>query len=79
MQRMTEGFTDGTLMEFTEPELVAEVVYQAATDEKDQLTYPAGNDAIRTYEKRLKDGPEAYRKGLTKYLNLKGPYSVTAL
>jgi NAD(P)-dependent dehydrogenase (short-subunit alcohol dehydrogenase family) len=79
VQRMTAGFTDGTLMEFTEPELIAKVVYQAATDGKDQLTYPAGNDAIRTYEKRLKDGPEAYRKGLTKYLNLESPYSVTAL
>jgi NAD(P)-dependent dehydrogenase (short-subunit alcohol dehydrogenase family) len=79
MQRMMEGFSDGTLMEFTEPELIAEIVYRAATDEKDQLTYPAGNDAERIYAKRLKEGPEAYRKGLTQYLNLESLYSETAL
>jgi hypothetical protein len=79
MQRMMEGFSDGTLMEFTESVLIAEVVYRAATDEKDQLTYPAGNDAERIYAKRLKEGPEAYRKHLTQYLNLESPYSVTAL
>jgi NAD(P)-dependent dehydrogenase (short-subunit alcohol dehydrogenase family) len=74
MAKMMEGFNDGTLMEFTEAEQIAEVVYQAATDEKDQLTYPAGNDAVRLYAKRLAEGPEAYRINLTKYLNLQSPY-----
>jgi NAD(P)-dependent dehydrogenase (short-subunit alcohol dehydrogenase family) len=74
LAKMNEGFSDGTLMEFTEAEQIAEVVYQAATDEKDQLTYPAGNDAVRLYAKRLAEGPEAYRIGLTKYLNLQSPY-----
>jgi NAD(P)-dependent dehydrogenase (short-subunit alcohol dehydrogenase family) len=79
MQRMMEGFTDGTLMEFTEPNLIADVVYQAATDEKDQLTYPAGNDAVRIYAQRQLQGSEAYRKYLNHYLNLESPYGVTAL
>ncbi|WP_221392752.1 SDR family oxidoreductase [Dyadobacter sp. NIV53] len=79
MQRLTEGFTDGTLMEFSETIVIAEVVYLAATDEKDQLTYPAGNDAMRIYNKRLKDGPEVYRNTVAKYLNLESPYGVTAL
>lgn len=79
MAKLTEGFTDGTLMEFSESEVIAEVVFEAATDEKDQLTYPAGNDAVRIYEKRLKEGPEAFRKNITKYLNLETPYSVVAL
>jgi len=74
MMKMMEGFNDGTLMEFTEPEAIAEVVYQAATDNKDQLTYPAGNDAVRLYAKRLAEGPEAYRINLTKYFNLQSPY-----
>ena len=78
MAKMMEGFQDGTLMEFTEPDVIAEVVYVAATDEKDQLTYPAGNDAVRIYGKRLAQGPEAFRKDLAAYLNLKSPYqSVT--
>lgn len=75
MERMMGGFNDGTLMEFTEAELIAEVVYEAATDEKDQLTYPAGNDAVRIYAKRLAEGSEAYRRELTSYLNLKNPYT----
>ena len=75
MAKMTEGFNDGTLMEFTEAEQIAQVVYEAAIDQKDQLTYPAGNDAVRLYAKRLAEGPEAYRIGLTKYLNLQSPYS----
>ncbi len=74
MAKMMEGFNDGTLMEFTEPEVIAEVVYQAATDHKDKLTYPAGNDALRLYAERLAVGPETYRINLTKYLNLQSPY-----
>lgn len=78
MAKMMEGFQDGTLMEFTAPDDIAKVVYHAATDGADQLTYPAGNDAVRLYAKRLEQGPEAYRKDLTAYLNLQSPYqSVT--
>ncbi|MET1057378.1 MAG: SDR family oxidoreductase [Pedobacter sp.] len=77
-QKMMEGFTDGTLMEFSEAELIAAVVYQAATDGEDKLTYPAGNDAARISEKRRKQGPEAYRKELFEYLNLESPYTVSA-
>jgi NAD(P)-dependent dehydrogenase (short-subunit alcohol dehydrogenase family) len=76
MAKMMEGFNDGTLMEFTEAEQIAEVVYQAATDGQDQLTYPAGNDAVRLYAKRLAEGPESYRINLTKYLNLQSPYQL---
>jgi len=77
MQRMTEGFTNGTLMEFTDAENIAAVVYQAATDQQDKLTYPAGKDAERIYAKRLEEGPEAYRKRITQYLRLKSPYTNT--
>jgi len=79
MAKMMEGFQDGTLMEFTEPDQIAEVVYRAATDEEDQLTYPAGNDSVRLYAKRLAHGPEAYRRDLTAYLNLQSPYKTTAV
>ena len=74
MAKMMEGFQDGTLMEFTEPDIIAEVVYLAATDGKDQLTYPAGNDAVRIYAKRLAQGPEAFRIDLRTYLNLENPF-----
>lgn len=41
---------------------VADIVYEAATDDKDQLLYVAGNDAIELYSRRLEIGSEAARK-----------------
>jgi NAD(P)-dependent dehydrogenase (short-subunit alcohol dehydrogenase family) len=49
-------------VQFSAPEAIAEVVYQAATDQQDQLRYPAGADAIVTYTHRLGVGPEAFRR-----------------
>lgn len=72
--RMMEGFTDGTLMQFTEADIIAATVYEAATDNRDQLRYLAGADAIKTNLKKTKEGHEGYRLGLANYLNLKSPY-----
>ncbi len=47
---------------FTPAEKIADVVYEAATDGKDQLRYVAGEDAKALYEKRLQVGVEAFRK-----------------
>jgi NAD(P)-dependent dehydrogenase (short-subunit alcohol dehydrogenase family) len=47
---------------YSSPEQIAEVVYQAATDGKDQLRYVAGEDAKATYAMRLQMGDEAFRK-----------------
>ena len=49
---------------YSSPDQIAEVVYQAATDGKDQLRYVAGEDAKATYAMRLKLGDEAFRKGM---------------
>ena len=43
-------------------EQIAEVVYEAATDDKDQVTYVAGADAKGMYSQRLAVGIEAFRK-----------------
>lgn len=43
-------------------EMIAEIVYEAATDNKDQLRYVAGVDANASYAKRMEEGPEAFRK-----------------
>jgi len=45
-------------------EQVAEVVYEAATDNKDQVTYVAGVDAKETYAQRLAIGAEKFRKAI---------------
>jgi hypothetical protein len=49
---------------FSTPDRIAEVVYEAATDGKDQLRYVPGEDAKATYALRLKVGDEAFRKGM---------------
>ncbi|HEY9045639.1 MAG TPA: SDR family oxidoreductase [Ohtaekwangia sp.] len=73
-RKLGEGFTDGTLMEFSDPLELSEVVYEAATDNKDQLRYLAGKDAVRTYANRMETGAEVYRTQLKKYLQLESPY-----
>jgi NAD(P)-dependent dehydrogenase (short-subunit alcohol dehydrogenase family) len=47
---------------FTPAEQIAEVVYEAATDGKEQLRYVAGEDAKALYAQRLEIGDEAFRK-----------------
>jgi NAD(P)-dependent dehydrogenase (short-subunit alcohol dehydrogenase family) len=49
---------------FSSPEQIAEVVYEAATDGKDKLRYPAGADAVALYAQRLQAGDEVFRKGM---------------
>lgn len=45
-------------------EQIAEVVWEAATDGKDQVTYVAGGDAKELYAQRLAAGAEAFRRGV---------------
>jgi NAD(P)-dependent dehydrogenase (short-subunit alcohol dehydrogenase family) len=49
---------------YSSPEQIAEVVYEAATDGKDQLRYIAGADAKAMYAMRLQLGDEAFRKAM---------------
>ena len=49
---------------YSTPAQIAEVVYEAATDGKDQLWYLAGADAKTTYAARLQLGDEAFRKAI---------------
>lgn len=57
--------TDPKQMEtYSSPEQIAEVVYEAATDGKDQLRYIAGADAKAMYETRMQLGDEASRKAM---------------
>ena len=49
---------------YSTPDQIAEVVYEAATDGKDQLRYLAGADGKATYAMRLQVGDEAFRKAI---------------
>ena len=53
---------------YSSPDQIAEVVYEAATDGKDQLRYVAGADAKSMYAMRLQLGDEAFRKAMRQQL-----------
>ena len=65
VDKVMKAITDPKQMEtYSTPDQIAEVVYEAATDGKDQLRYVAGADAAATYAARLQVGEEAFRKGI---------------
>jgi short-subunit dehydrogenase len=67
--KVMSKITDPKQMEtYSAPEQIAEVVYEAATDGKDQLRYVAGADAKATFAMRLQMGDEAFRKTMDKQL-----------
>jgi NAD(P)-dependent dehydrogenase (short-subunit alcohol dehydrogenase family) len=64
LQHLMAGQDSSAQAQFSSPEAIAEVVYEAATDQKDQLRYQAGDDAVTSYAQRLAAGPEAFRQGV---------------
>ena len=65
VEKVMRVITDPAQMEtYSSPAQIAEVVYEAATDGKDQLRYVAGEDAKATYAMRLQIGDEAFRKAM---------------
>jgi short-subunit dehydrogenase len=65
MDKVMTAITDPKQMEtYSTPEQIAEVVYEAATDGKDQLRYVAGADGKATYEARRQLGDEAFRRAI---------------
>ncbi|MBS1660430.1 MAG: SDR family oxidoreductase [Bacteroidetes bacterium] len=59
VEKVSEGYSAEKLSLYSTAEQVADIVYTAATDNKDQLRYIAGHDAIALYTERLENGPEA--------------------
>jgi NAD(P)-dependent dehydrogenase (short-subunit alcohol dehydrogenase family) len=63
VDKVMSAITDPKQMAtYSTPEQIAEVVYEAATDGKDQLRYVAGADAKAMYAMRLQMGDAAFRK-----------------
>jgi len=59
---------DGMMQSASTAEQIAEVVYEAATDGKDQIRYVAGEDARAMYARRLEIGSEESRKEIRKQI-----------
>ena len=67
VNKVMSAITDPKQMEtYSTPEQIAEVVYEAATDGKDQLRYVAGADAMATYAARRQLGDEGFRQAIRK-------------
>jgi NAD(P)-dependent dehydrogenase (short-subunit alcohol dehydrogenase family) len=65
VDRVMSAITDPKQMQsYSTPEQVAGVVYEAATDGKDQLRYLAGGDAKATYAMRLQMGDQAFHRAI---------------
>lgn len=56
--KVSEGYSEEQIANYTKAETVAEIIYNAASDEKSQLRYIAGNDANELYNERLSLTPE---------------------
>lgn len=57
--KVSEGYSAEQVANYTKAEEVAQIIFDAATDGKNQLRYVAGKDAIALYTERLASGPEA--------------------
>lgn len=63
MAKVGEGYNEESIQRYSTPEMVANIIFEAATDNKDLLRYIVGTDAEALYNERLNAGPEAqYRK-----------------
>jgi len=56
--KVSEGYSEEQIANYTKAETVAAIIYNAATDDKNQLRYIAGNDANELYNERLSITPE---------------------
>lgn len=66
MEKVSEGYSAERVSQFSTPEHIASVIYEAATDNKEQLRYVAGPDAIALYAERQEIGAEAQHSRIQK-------------
>jgi NAD(P)-dependent dehydrogenase (short-subunit alcohol dehydrogenase family) len=67
--KVSEGYSKEQVANYTKAADVAKIIYEAATDDKAQLRYLAGNDAVALYQERLELTPEGqFEKTRSQYL-----------
>jgi len=57
-EKVQEGYSPEQVANYSKPEDIAEVIYSAATDNKNQFKYIAGKDANALYNERNENGIE---------------------
>lgn len=60
--KVSEGYSPQQIANYARPAEIAEVIYKAATDKKDQFRYIAGKDAIALFNERNEIGAEVQIK-----------------
>ncbi|TPG39931.1 SDR family oxidoreductase [Flavobacterium pectinovorum] len=58
-EEVSKGYSAEQIANYSKVEDIAQIVYEAATDNKNQLRYIAGNDANALYKERVKSGAES--------------------
>jgi NAD(P)-dependent dehydrogenase (short-subunit alcohol dehydrogenase family) len=66
IDKVSEGYSEDKISQFSTPESIANVIYKAATDTKNQIRYVAGSDAIQLYNERGKLTPEGQFQKIVK-------------
>jgi len=56
--KVSEGYSEEQVANYTKASDVAKIIYDAATDNKGQLRYIAGHDAVALYRERIELSPE---------------------
>jgi len=56
--KVSEGYSEEQVANYTKAADVSQIIFDAATDGKDQLRYVAGKDAIALYNERMTLGPD---------------------
>lgn len=69
--KVSEGYSEEKASQFSTPQSITNVIFEAATDTKDQLRYIAGNDAIALYNERVQKGPEEQYLTIKKIFDFK--------
>lgn len=68
--RLFGGFSDESTKMASTAEEIAEIVYEAATDGKNQIRYIAGKDANALRKRQLEIGREEFRKEISQQFGL---------
>lgn len=58
-EEVSKGYSAEQIANYSKVEDIAQIVYEAVTDNKNQLRYVAGNDANALYDERIKLGAES--------------------
>lgn len=62
IDKVSEGYNEESIKRYSTPEMVANAIFNAATDNNNQLRYIVGSDAEALYNERLNISPEGQYK-----------------